>query len=100
MKSVCAWTVEKGRSVVAGTHNTLLSQGHDTVLDPYSPAAHPVGEHHVRKQSVSNDSYLMWPGHSCLWVLAEVLHDLICAAGLLHSVGEDNNTGRLFDLSC
>lgn len=77
------------------TYDALLFQGYDTVFHPYAPAAHPVCEQHVGKQPVPNNSDVMRLSDSCVWVLAEVVHDLVPTAGLLHSVREDSDAGGL-----
>lgn len=78
------------------THHALLLQRHHAVLDPEAPAAHHVGQHHVRRQPVPDDGDLRRVRHARLRVLLEVGHDLRPAPGLLDLVREDVHAGALF----
>jgi hypothetical protein len=84
-------------NTVSGAYNALLLQRYDPVLDPDTPAAHHVGQHHVGCQSVSHNGNVVGTRDACLWVLAEVRHDLVAATWFFHGVWENINPRRFLD---
>ena len=80
------------------THDALLTQRHDTVPDPYAPAAHLIGQHHVRGETIADDGKLMRTGDARLGMCPEVRHDLIAAPRFLDLVRQDRDASGRFDL--
>lgn len=69
-------------------YNTLLAEGLDPILNPNSPTAHHIGQHHVRHKTVSDNNYLTWVCYPSLGVLLEIRHDFVFAARLLDAMSK------------
>lgn len=74
------------------SHDALLVERDDTVLDPEAVAAHHVGQHHVGGQSVTNDGNLAGACDARFRVVPEIFHDLSTTAGLFGLVRQYRHT--------
>ena len=80
-------------------HDALLLQRNDAILNPNAPTAHHVGQHHVGREAVADNSNLMRSCNTSFRVLAEVGQDLITTAGFLHGMREDMDASSFLDSS-
>jgi hypothetical protein len=83
---------ESRKSLLQPRKHALLLIRHNSIPHPDPPAPHLIRQTHIRQQSIPHNRNLSRPDIPQPFFLvrvAEVIHDLLAAAGLLDGVGED-----------
>lgn len=79
------------------TYHTLLLIGYHTLLNPESPPAHHIRQHHISRQSISHNRNVRRVSDARLGMLLEVLHDLVATSWFLGRMGQNSDPGVLFN---